>query len=409
MLRLKAQIDQISTEIKSSADVIKQSLKARYEAALQQEVLLKNKMDETKRGVLDTRNKEIQYNILKREADTNRTLYEGLLQQYKDVGVAGAVGTNNVTVIDRAQLPDGPFKPSLRKNLLTALTLGLVLAAALIALFEIIDDTFKSPEELEEQLGLAVLGVIPFADGDVLAYISGLSNPLAEAFRSFRTALQFSTDQGAPKTITVTSSRPGEGKSTTALALAINLAQLGMKVLLIDADLRNPSQHRNLKRSNEIGLANYLAGAELSGSIFQETDIDGLYFMPTGPLPPNPAELLAGPRMMSLLSTASEKVNTVIIDCPPVMGLADAPLLASMSAGTLLVVATADTRRGVVKGALKRLQFARARMVGAVLNKYDFRSSYSYGYGYGAGHAALEYYGYGQKNKPAQVEHSPRS
>ena len=289
--------------------------------------------------------------------------------------------------------------------------LGLVAAAALIALFEIIDDTFKSPEEIEEKLGLAVLGVIPFADGDVLAHISGLSNPLAEAFRSFRTALQFSTDQGAPKTITVTSSRPGEGKSTTALALAINLAQLGMKVLLIDADLRNPSQHRNLKRSNEIGLANYLAGAELSGSIFQETDIDGLYFMPTGPLPPNPAELLAGPRMMSLLSTASEKVNTVIIDCPPVMGLADAPLLASMSAGTLLVVATADTRRGVVKGALKRLQFARARMVGAVLNKYDLRSSYGYGYGYGygAGHAALEYYGYGQKNKPAQVEHSSRS
>ena len=130
MLRLKAQIDQISAEIKSAADVIKQSLKARYEAALQQEVLLKKKMDETKRGVLDTRNKEIQFNILKREADTNRTLYDGLLQQYKDAGVAGAVGTNNVAVIDRAQLPGGPFKPNLRKNLLMWLMLGLVAAAA---------------------------------------------------------------------------------------------------------------------------------------------------------------------------------------------------------------------------------------------------------------------------------------
>jgi polysaccharide biosynthesis transport protein len=409
MLRLKAQIDQISTEIKSAADVIKQSLKARYEAALQQEVLLKNKMDETKRGVLDTRNKEIQYNILKREADTNRTLYEGLLQQYKDAGVAGAVDTNNVSVIDRAQVPGGPYKPDLKKNLMMALMLGLLAAAAAIALFEIIDDTFKSPEEIEEKLGLAVLGVIPFADGNVLAHISGSSTPLAEAFRSFRTALQFTTDQGAPRTITVTSSRPGEGKSTTALALAMNFAQLGMKVLLIDADLRNPSQHRNLKRSNEKGLANYLAGADLSGSVFQETDIDGLFFMPTGPLPPNPAELLAGPRMMSLLSTASEKVDTVIIDSPPVMGLADAPLLASMSSGTLLVIATADTRRGVVKAALKRLHFARARMLGAVMNKCDFRTNYGYGYGYGygSGHAALEYYGYGQQNKPAQVEHSP--
>src|SRR5262249_20862683 len=209
------------------------------------------------------------------------------LQQYKDAGVAGAVDTNNVSTIDRAQVPGAPFKPSLKKNLMTAFMLGLVAAAALIALFEIIDDTFKSPEDIEAKLGLAVLGIIPFSDGNVLANITATSNPLAEAFRSFRTALQFSTEHGAPRTLTVTSSQPSEGKSTTAFALAVNLAQLGMKVLLIDADLRNPSQHRNLKRSNEIGLANYLAGAALSGSVFQETDIDGLYFMPTGPLPPN--------------------------------------------------------------------------------------------------------------------------
>jgi capsular exopolysaccharide synthesis family protein len=409
MLRLKAQIDQIGAEIKGSVDVIKRSLKARYEAALQQEVLIKNKMDEAKKGVLDTRNKEIQYNILKREADTNRTLYEGLLQQYKDAGVAGAVDTNNVTVIDRAQVPGSPFKPSLKKNLLTSFMMGLLAAAALIALFEIIDDTFKSPEDIEEKLGLAVLGIIPLAEGNVLANITGSSTPAAEAFRSFRTALQFSTEQGAPKTIAVTSSRPGEGKSTTALALAINFAQLGKKVLLIDADLRNPSQHRNLKRGNEVGLANYLAGSSLAGSAFQETEFEGVYLMSSGPLPPNPAELLAGPRMVSFLSTASEKVDTIIIDCPPVMGLADAPLIASMSSGTLLVIATADTRRGVVKAAMKRLHFARARMIGAVMNKCDFRSNhaYGYGYGYGGGHAALEYYGYGHKNRPAQVEHSP--
>src|SRR5262249_50324620 len=383
--------------------------KAHYEAALQQEVLIKNKMDEAKRGVLDTRNKEIQYNILKREADTNRTLYDGLLQQFKDAGVAGAVDTNNVTVIDRAQLPGGPFKPSLRNNLMTSFIMGLFAAAVLIALFEIIDDTFKSPEDIEEKLGLAVLGVIPLAEGNVLANITGLSTPAAEAFRSFRTALQFSTEQGAPKSIAVTSSRPGEGKSTTALALAINFAQLGMKVLLIDADLRNPSQHRNLKCSNEVGLANYLAGSSLAGSAFQETEFEGLYFISSGPLPPNPAELLAGPRMMSFLSTASENVATIIIDCPPVMGLAAAPLLARTSLQTLLVVAASETRRGVVKTALKRLHFARARMVGALINKCDFRAHYGYGYGYGYGPAALEYYGYGQNNKPAQVEHSPEA
>jgi polysaccharide biosynthesis transport protein len=282
-------------------------------------------------------------------------------------------------------------------------------AALAILLFEILDDTFKSPEEIEEQLGLAVLGIIPISDGSVFADISGPSNPIAEAFRSFRTALQFSTDQGAPKSIAVTSSQPGEGKSTTALALGINFAQLGMKVLLIDADLRNPSQHRNLGRSNAAGLANYLAGSALPENIFQKTEVNGLYFMPSGPLPPNPAELLAGPKMMSLLSTASEKVDVVIVDSPPILGLADAPLLASMAAGTLLVVAS-NTRRGVVKAALKRLHFARARVVGALMNKCNFRSNYGYagyGYGYGNDHAALEYYGYGRKDELAQVEHSP--
>jgi len=341
-------------------------------------------------------------------------LYEGLLQQYKDIGVAGAVSTNNVAVIDRAQLPGGPYKPNLRVNLLKWLFFGLLAAALVIALFELVDDTFKSPEEIEEQLGLAVLGIIPISDGNILAELSESSNPIAEAFRSFRTALQFSTDQGAPKSIVITSAQPSEGKSTTALALAINFAQLGMKVLLIDGDLRNPSQHRYLARSNGAGLANYLAGRAMPENIFQKTDVEGLYFMPSGPLPPNPAELLAGPKMLSLLSTASEKVDAVIIDSPPVLGLADAPLLASIAAGTLFVVAAGHTRRGVVKAALKRLHFARARMVGALMNKCDFRSNYGYGgyggygYGYGAGAPALEYYGYGRKDELTQIEQSPR-
>jgi capsular exopolysaccharide synthesis family protein len=347
---------------------------------------------------------------LKREADTNRTLYDGLLQQYKDMGVAGAVSTNNVSVVDRAQVPGGPYKPNLRANLVRWLGFGLAAAALAIALFELLDDTFKSPEEIEEQLGLAVLGIIPISDGNIFADINGPSNPIAEAFRSFRTALQFSTDQGTPKSIVVTSAQPGEGKSTTALALAVNFAHLGMKVLLIDGDLRNPSQHRNLARNNGAGLANYLAGLAMPESIFQKTDVDGLYFMASGPLPPNPAELLAGPKMLSLISTATEKVDLVIIDSPPVLGLADAPLLASIAAGTLLVIATGDTRRSVIKAALKRLHFARARMVGALMNKCDFRSNYGYGgYGYGTDYAALEYYGYGQKKALAQAEHSSRS
>src|SRR5262249_16050563 len=152
MLRLKAQMNQVDQEIKSAAEVIKQSLKAHYEAASEQEALLKKKMEETKRSVLQTRNKEIQSNILKREADTNHTLYDGLRQEYKDIGVAGGVGTNIVAVIDRAQLPGSPYKPDLRVNLLKWLMFGLVGAGLVIGLFELLDDTFKSPEEIEEQL-----------------------------------------------------------------------------------------------------------------------------------------------------------------------------------------------------------------------------------------------------------------
>ena len=271
MQRLRSQIDQLGHDIKFGRRRDQGLAQGEIRGgAVSEEQSLKQKIAETKADVIGTRNKQIEYNILKREADTNRTLYQGLLQQYKDVGVAGAVETNNVAIIDRAQLPGGPFKPDLRKNLLIALVLGLVAVALAIGVFEILDDTFKSPEEVEEQLGLAVLGIIPYADGDVVSDMRGAPNsPLCEAYRSFRTALQFTTERGAPKTILVTSARPGEGKSTTALALAINFAQLGTKVLLIDADLRNPSQHRNLKRDNASGLANYLAGAPASGNIFQ--------------------------------------------------------------------------------------------------------------------------------------------
>jgi polysaccharide biosynthesis transport protein len=336
---------------------------------------------------------------LQREADSTRTLYDGLLQQYKDLGVAGATGTNNVAVIDLAQAPGGPYKPDLQKNLLMWFFLGLLGAGAAVAGREILDDTFKSPEEIEDQLGLAVLGLVPRVKEDIFETLRNAPvSPICESYRSLRTALQFSTSNGLPKSLIVTSPKPGEGKSTTAVALAINFAHLGMKVLLIDADLRNPSAHQLLRREAQSGLTNCLVGGGVAQELLQTTDIPGLCFMASGPLPPNPAELLAGQNMARLLSSASENFELVIIDAPPVLGLADAPLLASIGAGTLLVLGAGETRRGVVKAALKRLHFARAQMVGAVLNKFDTRAAnYAYhSYGYGE----LQYYGYGTKSLP---------
>jgi capsular exopolysaccharide synthesis family protein len=397
MRRLKAQIAQFDSEIERAAVTIKGSLKAQYESLLQQEELLQKDIEKASGKVFQTRNKSIQMQILQREADSTRTLYDGLLQQYKDMGVTSTTGANNVAVVDLAQTPGAPYKPDLKRNLLIWFAFGLFAAGAAIAGLEILDDTFKSPEEIEDQLGLAVLGLIPKVKEDIFESLRNSPvSPIGESYRSLRTALQFSTSNGLPKSLVVTSPNAGEGKSTTSVALAINFAQLGMSVLLIDGDLRNPSAHQLLRCQAENGLTNYLVGSAGAGDVMQGTDVPRLCFMASGPLPPNPAELLAGQNMTRLLSSASEKFDIVIVDAPPVLGLADAPLLASVAAGTLLVLGVGETRRGVVKAALKRLHFARAQMVGVVLNKFDMRAAnYAYhSYGYGA----LQYYGYGTQS-----------
>jgi polysaccharide biosynthesis transport protein len=402
MRRLKAQIAQFDVEIERAVTVIANSLKTQYESLLQQEELLQKDIEKTRAKVLEGRNKNIQRQILQREADSTRTLYDGLLQQYKDLGVAGATGSNNVTVIDFAQRPGAPYKPDLQKNLMLWFVFGLLGAVAAVVGLEILDDTFKSPAEIEDKLGLAVLGLIPKAKEDIFETLRNSPvSPICESYRSLRTALQFSTPDGLPKSLVVTSPNPGEGKSTTSVALAINFAQLGMKVLLIDADLRNPSAHRLLGREAEKGLTNYLVGSAIAPDVLQETDVSGLCFMASGPLPPNPAELLAGQHMAKLLSSASENFDVVIIDAPPVLGLADAPLLGSIAASTLLVLGVGESRRGVVKAALKRLHFARAQMVGVILNKFDMHAA-NYAYqSYGDG--ALQYYGYGTKSTPKAI------
>ena len=224
------------------------------------------------------------------------------------------------------------------------------------------------------------------------------ASAFSEAYRSVRTALQFSTNNGVPRCLLVTSATPAEGKSTTALTLAQNFAQLGKRVLLIDADLRNPSLHRLMGADNANGLSNYLAGAAKAMDVIVAAETPNLSFMPTGPLPPNPAELLMGSKMLSLVRVACDKYDQVIIDGPPVMGLADAPILANMASGTLLVVEAGSTRVGVARNALKRLHAARAHVIGALLTKFSSKhASSTYGYG------AYNYYSYGAQVEPKRL------
>jgi len=400
MRQIKAQIDELGRQVATEVALIKQSTKAEYEASLGEEQSLAALVETLKTEVTDFRNRNIQYNILQREVDTNRSLYDGLLQRYKEIGVAGGVGINNISVVDSARVPGSPYTPRLSRNLAISLMLGLMFGGAAAFAREHFDDTFKSPEDVEENLGLPLLGIIPLVrkKDNLIELTDEPHSAMAEAYRSLRTALQFSTVDGVPKSMLVTCSRAGEGKSTTAVTLAKNFSQLGMRVLLVDADLRKPTLHKYFEIDPSVGLTNFLTGTDIPPGALQNTSLPGLTLMASGPLPPNPAELLASPKMLSLLTIAGQEYDLLIIDGPPVAGLADAPLLASMIVGTLMVIDAKKTRKGAVKAALKRLYFARAHVVGAVINKLDHASA-SYGYGYEYGYGDNAYYGQEPKEK----------
>ena len=345
-----------------------------------------------KGGVLDLRARSVQYNILQREVDTSRTLYDGLLQRYKEVGVAGNITANNVSIIDPADAPSRPSEPRLAINLLLAAILGIGLGIVTAFLLEALDETMATPEDAERKLGLPVLGVAPLvgAGQTPTEALADLRSPFSEAYYSLRTALQFSTPNGAPGLLVVTSSRPGEGKSTTAYAIALNLARIGKQVLLIDGDLRNPSLHRILGAANDAGISNLLSGSATLGEVVRQTTQDNLSFVPCGPLPPNPAELWGGDRLRQLLAEARKHYDHVIIDGPPVLGFADAPLLAAAVEGTLFVIESRGTRRGQARGALRRLLIGDSRIIGTIMTKFNAQTAnyggyeYAYDYDYGA-------------------------
>lgn len=393
MLELKGQIDEIDRQIVEEVGSIKSAIKAEYDAALAQEATLAEMLAGMKTEVLDLQSRSIQYNILKREVDTNRELYDGLLQRYKEIGVAAGVSANNLAIVDRAS---GAFrvKPIPRRNLMFGLLLGVLFGVALALALEYLDDSVKTPDDIESKLHLVNLGAVPLLTKGTSpsAALEDARSGFAESYRSIRTALQFSTESGIPVVLAITSTSPGEGKSTSALALAQNFVQLGKRVLLIDADLRNPSIHRVLGLENGKGLSNCLAGAAKPGEVVHRVGDSTLSVMTSGPLPPNPAELLAGPKFISLLTQASERYDHVVIDAPPVVGLADAPIISNIAHGTLLVVESGRARVGAVQTSIKRLHGARARLLGAVLTKFDAKAS---AYGYGSYGYSYDYYAYG--------------
>ena len=394
MVQIKNKIAEIDRQLAVEVKTIRSSLKSAYESSLNQEQETRKRIDEFRAELLDLQKRSIQYNIVKREVDTNRSLYDGLLQRYKEVDVAGGVSANNIFVVDTPQVSLAPTSPGLPRTLLLSFALSLAAAIAAAFVMERLDDTVRAPEEAERLTGLAMLGIIPILrpNQTMESEFEDLRSGLWEAYRSLGTALQFSTDAGLPKTIFVTSSGPSEGKSITSISIARHFAQLGLKVLLVDADLRKPSLHTKLKLDNSIGLTNYLTGACSPPEAILETDVSNLAFMPSGPLPPNAADLLSSSRLHSLMSVGLQVFDLIIVDGPPVMGFADAPLVASSVSSTVFVVAAGQLRTGMIRDAVKRLQFARANLVGVVMTKFHATNA-GYGYGYGYGYGGADAYG----------------
>jgi capsular exopolysaccharide synthesis family protein len=393
MEQLSARIDETNHQLKLEAENIRESLRAQYEAALANEKGLGGQVEGAKSSVLDLRGRSIRYTILQREVDTNRTLYDGLLQRYKEVGVAGGVSANNISIVDRAEPPLFPSHPKPLLNMAFSLVAGLALGVLMAIGREALDQALRSPSDVEMAVDLPLLGAIPATKRGVApkAALADSRSQLAEAYHSLRSALQFSTADGFPKTLMVTSPSPGGGKSTTAFAIAQYVARLGFRVLLVDADLRSPSVGGLVGATGEAGLSSLLTGAAVLREAVQMTEVGNLYVITAGPFAPNPAELLSGSRLQLLIAEASALFDMIVLDSPPVMGLADAPLIGSVVAGCLLVIEAGRTTRAQVRQSLRRMGLAGAHMLGTVLTKYKGASGaqsygYNYGYDYGAAH-----------------------
>lgn len=388
---LANQISDIDRSIAREEGRVRTTLQDGYRAALSREQMLRERVEGLQGDLLNLRGRSIQYNIYQREVDTNRQLYDALLQRYKEVGVAGGVGVNNIAVVDQAQVPEAPSSPRVVLNLLFALFLGGAIGAGLALALEQLDEAISDPTDVERTLGLPLLGTIPKATSpDPNAELQDPKSPLVEAYLSSQTSLAFTTDHGVPRTLMVTSTRPGEGKSTTSYALARSLARTNRRVLLIDGDMRSPSLHHFFNLGNASGLSNFLSGDEDLEPLIHRNLDGGLAVMTAGHTPPNAAELLTSDRLKKLLKTLSGSFDHIVIDVPPVMGLADAPLISSQVEGVVFVAESHATRVSVARVALDRLEDAHAHVLGVLLTKFQARRAhfgygYDYGYGYGEG------------------------
>lgn len=414
--RLQSQLKEIDESMEKEKKKIVDVLESDYREARQRETMLTQALDQQKAETNQMAEKLVEYNILKREAEANKTLYEGLMTKLKETAISQGLRSSNIRVVDPAMIPSTPARPAKTRNVTLAFLVGLVGGIGLALMREYLDNTVKTPDDIETLARLPSLAVVPqFAGSNGNSkknrLMTGLASnghekrielvaqhlpksQMSEAFRALRTSILLSQADHPPQVILVTSALPREGKTTAAANLAVTLAQLGDSTVLVDADLRKPGVGRllNLGSGKYAGLSSYLAGvSSLDLVTVPHPAIPNLAAIPTGPLPPNPADLLSSHKLADAIAELRTKFKFVVIDSPPIMAATDAVILSVQTDGVLLVVRSGETPKEAFTRTRDLLSSVKCRILGVVLNAVDSSAPdyyysyryYPYSYGYG--------------------------
>jgi polysaccharide biosynthesis transport protein len=419
--RLAVQQKEAADDLANAQKTLVQSIEEEYNTAQNHVTILQAALDKQKADANDLAEKLVQYHILEHDAEANKQLYDGLLQKLKEATISVGLRSSNIRVVDPALVPTTPSRPQKSRNILLAFLVGIVGGIGLAIFREYLDNTVKSPDDIEHLTGLPSLAVVPSLPGSLNGHRSGLAWParhpappsgagprvellsylqpksqISEAFRALRTSLLLSQAEHPPQVILVTSALPREGKTTAAVNLAVTLAQLGDRTLLMDSDLRKPGVRRamNLTIGKDLGLSSFLAGVcTLEEAILPHPTISNLSVLTTGPVPPSPADLLSSHRMQEAIVEARRRFKFVVVDSPPIMAATDAVILSAQTDGVLLVVRSGETPKEAFTRSRDLLAAVKSRLLGVVLNAVDSSAPdyyysyryypYAYGYGYG--------------------------
>ena len=393
MIKVSGELRILHDEKRREIDRILSSITNSYDLAASKETSMKELLAETKGQMLGSNEKFMQYQIMKREVDSNRVMYETLQAGIKQEGVTEQSQSVNIWVMKKADLPFAPSSPNKRRNLLLGMILGLFGGVGLAFFIEYLDNTVKGAQQLEDKFGLTVLGSIEEMrdkDKKIESFITkNPLSPVAESYRLIRSGLLLSSAEHPPKTMLVTSMNAKEGKTSTTANIARILAQNGSSVLIIDCDLRRPRMHEIFGVKNEIGLSSFLTGTT-EENVVQKVEGEDIFLIPSGPIPPAPAELLGSAKMKQLLKSLSEKFDFILLDSPPVQSVTDSLELSQYVDGTIVVVRAGKTTTEDMESGMKKLRDVQTRFLGFVLNGMKSQDMGKYYYGYSTYYAKDE-------------------